>query len=48
MRTIVDQRAFPLEKNGYFAFDGDRFKFVDILCDCFRRDKSRAKVLDEA
>ena len=47
-QTIVDQRAFPLEKNGYFAFDGDRFKFVDILCDCFRRDKSRAKVLDEA
>lgn len=46
-QTIVDQRAYPLEKNGYFAFDGDRFKFVDILCDCFKRDKSTAKVLEE-
>ncbi len=36
-QTIVDPRAYPLEKNGYFAFHADRFKFVDILCDCFRR-----------
>ena len=36
-QTIVDQRAYPLEKNGYFAYDADRFKFVDILCDCFSR-----------
>lgn len=36
-QTIVDQRAYPLEKNGYFAFHADRFKFVDILCDCFAR-----------
>lgn len=36
-QTIIDQRAYPLEKNGYFAYDADRFKFVDILCDCFRR-----------
>lgn len=36
-QTIVDQRAYPLEKNGYFAYDADRFKFVDMLCDCFKR-----------
>ncbi len=40
-QTIVDQRAYPLEKNGYFAYDADRFKFVDILCDCFKRDKQK-------
>ncbi len=38
-QTIVDQRAYPLKKNGYFAYDADRFKFVDILCDCFARDR---------
>ena len=47
-QTIVDQRAYPLERNGWFAFDGDRFKFVDILCDCFQRDKGTAQVLEEA
>lgn len=36
-QTIVDQRAYTLEKNGYFAFDADRLKFVNILCDCFKR-----------
>ena len=46
-QTIVDQRAYPLEKNGWFAFDGDRFKFVDILCDCFKRDTSTAKLCPE-
>lgn len=37
--TIIDQRAdvIAYEKNGYFAFDADRFKFVDILCGCFKR-----------
>ena len=40
-QTIVDQRAYPLKKNGYFAYDADRFKFVDILCDCFKRDKKQ-------
>ncbi len=40
-QTIVDQRAYPLEPNGYFAYNADRFKFVDILCDCFARDKNR-------
>lgn len=38
-QTIVDQRAYPLKKNAYFAFNADRFKFVDILCDCFARGK---------
>ena len=38
-QTIVDQRAYTLEKNGYFAYHADRHKFVDILCDCFRRGK---------
>ena len=41
-QTIVDQRAYPLKKNGYFAYDADRFKFVDILCDCFARDPLKA------
>lgn len=36
-QTIVDQRAYPLERNGYFAFHANRRKFVDILCDCFQR-----------
>lgn len=46
-QTIIDHRAYPLEKNGYFAYNGDRFKFVDILCECFRRDTSTAKVLED-
>ena len=46
-QTIVDMRAYPLELNSWFAFDGDRFKFVDILCDCFKRDKSTARVLSD-
>lgn len=37
-QTIVDQRHYPLERNAYFAFNADRFKFVDILCDCFKRN----------
>lgn len=37
-QTIVDQRAYPLEKNGYFAYDADRFQFVDMLCECFQRE----------
>ena len=39
--------AYTRPKNGWFAYDGDRFKFVDILCDCFKRDKSTAKVIEE-
>ena len=46
-QTIIDQRAYTLPKNGWFAYDGDRFKFVDILCDCFKRDKSTARVIED-
>ena len=46
-QTIIDQRAYTRPKNGWFAYDGDRFKFVDILCDRFKRDKSTAKVIEE-
>jgi inosine-uridine nucleoside N-ribohydrolase len=38
-QTIVDPRAYPLERNAYFAFDANRFKFVNILCDCFKQGK---------
>ena len=33
--TIIDRREGKREPNCYFAFDGDRFKFCDILCDLF-------------
>lgn len=35
-RTIVDGRYHSGEKNCWFAFDGDRVKFVDILCEAFK------------
>ena len=38
-QTILDPRYYTEEKNCYFAFDGDRFKFADILCDLFAGDK---------
>ena len=38
-QTILDPRYYTEEKNVYYAFDGDRFKFADILCDLFARDK---------
>ena len=38
-QTILDPRYYTEEKNCYFAFDGDRFKFADILCDLFAKDK---------
>lgn len=38
-QTILDPRYYTEEKNCYFAFDGDRFKFADILCGLFARDK---------
>lgn len=38
-QTILDPRYYTEEKNCYFAFDGDRFKFADILCDLFAQDK---------
>ena len=46
-QTIVDTRYYTLPKNAWFAYNGDRFKFVDILCDCFARDRSTAEVLPE-
>ena len=36
-QTIVDPRAYAGGQNAYFAFDADRFKFTDILYDCFKR-----------
>ncbi len=36
-QTIIDQRFLTAKKNCYFAFGGDRFKFVDILCDVFEQ-----------
>jgi inosine-uridine nucleoside N-ribohydrolase len=38
-QTIVDQRAYPEKPNAYFAFNANRFKFVDILCDCLKRNR---------
>lgn len=38
-QTILDPRYYTEEKNCYYAFDGDRFKFADILCELFARDK---------
>ena len=32
-QTILDMRYFTEPANCWFAFDGDRFKFADILCD---------------
>ena len=42
-QTILDPRYYTEEKNCRFAFDGDRFKFVDILCDLFARDKKSGR-----
>ena len=38
-QTVVDQRAHQDNRNCYFAFNGDRVKFVDILADAFARNK---------
>lgn len=38
-QTIVDPRSYAGGQNAYFAFHADRFKFVDILYDCFKRSK---------
>ena len=40
-QTIIDPRYYPEERNCYFAFDGDRVKFADILCDLFARDQNK-------
>lgn len=42
-QTILDPRYYTEEKNCYFAFDGDRFKFVNVLCDLFARDKKTGR-----
>lgn len=34
-QTVIDPRFLTEEKNCYFAFDGDRVKFVDLLCEIF-------------
>ena len=34
--TIVDHRYFQDNRNCYFCYNGDRHKFVDIMCDAFR------------
>ena len=34
-QTIIDQRFYTEEKNCYFAYHADRFKFVDILLNLF-------------
>jgi len=38
-QTVVDQRYYQDNRNCYFAFDGDREKFVDLLADAFARNK---------
>jgi inosine-uridine nucleoside N-ribohydrolase len=38
-QTIIDPRFYTNEKNCWFAFGGDRFKFVDILSDVFKHSK---------
>ena len=35
-QTVVDRRYFQDNRNVHFAFDGDRKKFVDIMCDAFK------------
>lgn len=38
-QTILDMRYYTEPANCYYAFDGDRFKFADILCDLFARSE---------
>jgi purine nucleosidase/pyrimidine-specific ribonucleoside hydrolase/ribosylpyrimidine nucleosidase len=38
-QTIIDPRYYTEDKNCYFAFGGDRSKFVDMLCDVFKLSK---------
>lgn len=37
--TIVDHRYFQDNRNVHVAYDGDRKKFVDIMCDAFKLSK---------
>jgi len=34
--SIIDHRYFQDNRNAYIAYDGDRHKFVDIMCDAFK------------
>ena len=34
--TIIDHRYFQDNRNVHIAYDGDRKKFVDIMCDAFK------------
>ena len=34
--TIIDHRYFQDNRNVYIAYNGDRKKFVDIMCDAFK------------
>ena len=38
-QTILDMRYYTDPANCRFAFSGDRFKFVDVLCDVFARSE---------
>ena len=37
--TIIDHRYFQDNRNVHIAYDGDRKKFIDILCDAFKLSK---------
>jgi inosine-uridine nucleoside N-ribohydrolase len=36
-QTIIDPRYYTEEKNCYFAYSGDRIKYVDMLCAIFKQ-----------
>ena len=38
-QTVIDQRYYTEEKNCFFAFDGDRKRFIDLLCSTFAMGK---------
>ena len=38
-RTVIDGRYHSNEKNCWYAFNGDRFKFADMLCHAFAKGK---------
>lgn len=38
-QTIIDPRYYTDDKNCYFAFGGDRKRFVELLCEAFKLGK---------
>jgi inosine-uridine nucleoside N-ribohydrolase len=38
-QTIIDPRFYTEEKNCYFAYSGDRFKYVEMLCEIFQQNE---------